>query len=413
MHVFALVFLMTLSPVDAVTTIDTANLLAIDSGSIGTISGSSGGYDAIKNTGRRPVGPTRITREDNLLRTGRRTRLTATTQDLVRNFSLAGWMIRRHLDYVALFDFHSRLATDRGMRDHYDVEQLKQVDDSIEKLMKHDSRPSRCDIAGRFHREKMFRLAEMRRTVDGDVGLLKLADGRLQGIEGDLVRNPGDRDLRDDRFRGNGTPTEWVAGVRTGTAGRSLAFAVHRRGRGGAGYDLNRIVSANNLIHYGHFIRFASDQTRGVSPIVAALNNLRDVYTGFDLALAKMKVSQLFAFAVYSQANDSIGEVGVDEEGDENDDKKYNVDFGSGPVHLELDGADRAEFLESKTPSTEMQAFTQLVTAVALKALDIPYSFYDESHTNFFGQYRASQDAVERDEIPGRQTPGVYYAVAI
>ena len=33
---------------------------------------------------------------------------------------------------------------------------------------------------------------------------------------------------------------------------------------------------------------------------------------------------------------------------------------------------DRAEFLESKTPSSELQAFTQLVIMVGLKALDIP-----------------------------------------
>ncbi len=56
-----------------------------------------------------------------------------------------------------------------------------------------------------------------------------------------------------------------------------------------------------------------------------------------------------------------------------------------------LDGGpdDKFEVIESKQPSTEFQAFTNLVLMAALKALDIPFSFYDESFTNFFGQRMA------------------------
>ena len=54
-----------------------------------------------------------------------------------------------------------------------------------------------------------------------------------------------------------------------------------------------------------------------------------------------------------------------------------------------MEPGDRAEFLESRQPSSEFQDFTQLVVQVALKALDIPFSFYDEAHTNFFGSRAA------------------------
>jgi capsid protein len=63
----------------------------------------------------------------------------------------------------------------------------------------------------------------------------------------------------------------------------------------------------------------------------------------------------------------------------------YEVDFGRGPVLLDLEPGDKAEFLESKTPATEFQSFAQLMVSVALKSLDIPYSFFDESFTNFYG----------------------------
>ncbi len=53
---------------------------------------------------------------------------------------------------------------------------------------------------------------------------------------------------------------------------------------------------------------------------------------------------------------------------------------------FDFDVGDKAEFLESQQPSDQFRAYTQLVSMMALKALDIPYSFYDESFTNYSGQ---------------------------
>lgn len=86
-----------------------------------------------------------------------------------------------------------------------------------------------------------------------------------------------------------------------------------------------------------------------------AVNTLRDCYEGYDYALAKMKVAQLFALAFYRQQADFEGEVyeretvvagsedaadGTLEAGDQ---QRYKVDFGRGPIKLELDDGERAE----------------------------------------------------------------------
>ena len=67
----------------------------------------------------------------------------------------------------------------------------------------------------------------------------------------------------------------------------------------------------------------------------------------------------------------------------------YKVDFGKGPVMLDLDPGDEASIIESKNPSNEFQNFSQTMVSLSLKSLDIPMSFFDESFTNFFGSRAA------------------------
>ena len=137
------------------------------------------------------------------------------------------------------------------------------------------------------------------------------------------------------------------------------------------------------MIHHAYFERF--DQVRGISPLSAAINSFRDVYEGIDYALAKMKVEQLFALVFYRDANESVAALtsGSSEE------NGYSVDFGKGPVQLDLEAGDKAEFLKTDNPGSNTREFIQVVMGIALKALDLPYNFYDEAHTNFFGSRAA------------------------
>ena len=209
------------------------------------------GYDAIEEKQRRRSVAATTSGEDHLLAPSQRRKLTASARDIRRNFAIAAWMVRKHLDFVSQFEFHARTDDEA-------------FNDDLESLMQWWFRPANCDAAGRHPFPKLVRLAEAGRTVDGDCGLLTLADGTLQGIEGDRIRNPSGLAFRD-------TPAaRWVHGVKVNDSGRALAYAVHRRVRRGTAFELERDVPASRLFLHGHYDRF--DQVRGVSPIAAALN---------------------------------------------------------------------------------------------------------------------------------------------
>jgi capsid protein len=68
---------------------------------------------------------------------------------------------------------------------------------------------------------------------------------------------------------------------------------------------------------------------------------------------------------------------------------------------FDLDPGEDMKVVESNNPSMELQQFSRLIVMVALKALDIPYSFFDESHTNYSGS-RGSWMHYERSTMTAR-----------
>lgn len=323
--------------------------------------GGAGGYDAVASKGRRKPPVARTRSEDAELTPTQRILLSSSTRDIERNFSIAAWAIRKHLDYVSTFEFQASTGDDA-------------FDDELEAFVAECSTPDACDAAGRLSLGRFARMLEARRTVDGDVFANRLADGRLQGIEGDRVRTPAGGAPGVD-------PARTTHGVLTDDRGRALGYAVHRRDGAGGRLEFERVLDAAFCDHHGYFARF--DQVRGVSPIAAAVNPLRDVYEGIEYALAKAKVSQLFALAFYRDRGDEpLPGVTAEEDAAGGG---YDVDVNRGPMILDLDPGDRAEILNDKNPSTEFQQFQNAVIAVALKALDVPFSFYDEGHTNYSG----------------------------
>lgn len=338
------------------------------------------GYDIAEPSRRRRALSQSRGSEDRELDSLGRARATQAARDLQRKFAIAAWAVRKHLDYVSAFSFRCRTGV--VLPDGTDLDQR------VEDLIEWWGRKQNFDAAGRHWLPRMLRLIEARRTVDGDVGVLKLDDGRVQVIEGDRIRTPA------------GLPAnDWVHGVRIDPAGRALAYAVHRRGAFGGGYELERIVSAGNLLLHGYYERI--DQVRGISPLAPALHPFADVYEAFEYALAKAKVAQMFGLVTYRDDDAALGGVAETAEGS----GKFAIDFGAGPFHLDLGRDDKAEFLENRTPSTEFYQFTTAMIHGALKALDLPYSFYDEAHTNFYGsrgaliQYLQSCKAKRRDNV--------------
>ena len=132
-------------------------------------------------------------------------------RDIQRNYALAAWAIRKHLDFVSSFTFDSR-NNDEGL------------DTRIEELMEWWMRSENCEVTGRHPFRRCMRLAEARRTVDGDVFWMKLDDGRVQAVEGDRVRNP--LDLPPGLVK---SAERMTHGVKTDAAGRPLAYCVCKR----------------------------------------------------------------------------------------------------------------------------------------------------------------------------------------
>lgn len=326
-----------------------------------------GDYDGAKPTNRRRA-PRTITRsEDSVLSSTDRKALVATARDMRRNFSVAAWAVRKHLDYVSSFSFQARTGDEDLNR-------------RIEELVEWWSEPENCDVAGRHPLARMIRIAEASRTLDGDVLLSRLKTGRLQGIEGDRCRS------------GLGLPPEAegkkiVQGVEVTDQNRAIAYYIYSRGRHGLSLTFEKRLPASFVHLLGYFDRF--DQVRGISPMAPAINTFRDLYESLDYALAKAKIGQLFGLITFRGDPNSITDPNESGHEDKDGNPRYEVDFGLGPYHLDLDDGDRAEILESKTPSSEFQKYTQETIGLGLKALDIPYSFYNESFTNFSGARQA------------------------
>ena len=320
---------------------------------------TTSGYDAANPRLKRRNSGTTVLSSDRLLGESDRRRLIESQRDLWRNYSVAAWAIRKHLDYVANFTFQPLSADADFNKD-------------LSHLMRWWSLGENCDISRRHSLSSIIRLAECRALLDGDVFLVKHRTGTLQGIESDRVRCEG----QGIEEHADGTLT--VHGIKLNRFGTPEKYKVYRKNRGS--YIYERDLPANHVLHLGYFDSF--DQVRGVSPLVSATASFHDVLEVTEYARLKAKVTQLFALAIYSEQPNYEGEPAATG-------GAYDVNFGSGPVKLELEPNDKADFLESRHPSTEFQSFITMSLQAALKSLDIPWSFYDESFTNFFGSRSA------------------------
>ncbi len=88
-------------------------------------------YDATVDKHRRQPPPSSTKDEDLILKPADRRKLVAQSRDIHRNFTIAGWMIRKHLDYTSTFAFQARTG-------------MPEVDEQMEGLIRWWSRPVRA-----------------------------------------------------------------------------------------------------------------------------------------------------------------------------------------------------------------------------------------------------------------------------
>jgi len=308
------------------------------------------GYDAADSSPRRRAVATHQT-EDMALPDSKRRVLIGTTHDLLRNYSAAKWCVNKHLDYVSSFHFQARTNIDW-------------LDTQIEDLMYWWSQPRNCDIAGRHDLRRLTRLMETRATVDGDGFSVKLASGQLQGISADRVRTPT---AKIDIAQGY----DIVNGVIIDQGGAMVGICVHNRN--GSGYVFDRVIPGENIIQHGYFD--TEEQIRGVSPLASSLNVFRDLLEASEYNLISAKIRAMFGLKITKPDTQPMP-------GDGTSTSEYSLD--ELPLMLNLDPGQDAEFMESGAhPSDQFQHYMQVMLGVAMKGLDIPMSFYDESLANY------------------------------
>lgn len=378
-------------------------------------------YQAVQDKGRRQAPKTRVYHESEVLNKYNRLRLQATAQDQARNQSLVAWMVRKHLDYVSKFHFSFRTGKES-------------LDTLVNRIFRWHGAPRNLDYLGRFGRDEMFRLFEMEKVICGDAGLLKLDDLKLQAIESDLIS------------KGSGAPKEVNdSGLVVDTTGRVLQYAICNRGTMGGEHKFDHLEPAGNLIFDGYWNRFSS-QFRGVSPLSTAINTVQDIHEGFEFNLVKSKMHALFGVAIYrdAQGDGNIGSAS----GAQNtrawiaetytwaagdyctfsgklyvcntghstttasvfatdlaagkwtvDATDTGLDLNPRAINmLDLNPGEKAEVLESSTPSTEFVEGSYLFIQIAMLALDIPVTSFDSRRSSFsariadLNEYEVSTD---------------------
>lgn len=344
------------------------------------------GYDATESTPRRKTPKKTVQAEDRELnKLGRKT-LQATARDIRRNEVTARWTISKHIDFVSQHNFQPNTGDES-------------VDDLLRDFFRFASKKENFDISGRYGLDKYMALAESARVVDGDFLSLRLRGGYIQAIESDRIRDPEMFSSEPMSSIYDSPQNGWVQGVRIDSTGRPRTFAVHKRVQ--SGFEFERNVSARRCIWFGYWDRF--DQTRGISPIASVINTIKDLNESYDYALAKSKVAQLFALSITRDAQWGM----QDEFDNDSSSPEREINFNA-PQILDLDAGEEAKFLSTNTPEADTQAFWQDMTGLVLKSLNIPYSFWNESFTNFNGSrtalilYLRSVEKWRRDQVEWR-----------
>lgn len=317
---------------------------SVDSPYQWAVSSKPGTYAAAQASRLKRAPKVSLRHEDDALPQRDRDKLATVTWDNTRNFELAGWAIRKHCDFVAEQNFTPQNGD-------------ATLDDDLTGIVDEMEDAENFDLRGKLGFSDYMRTSESCIQVGGDMLIQRHKSAKAQAIESDRIRNPPDAGDR------------WRNGVRTNRFGKPTHFSIHRR-TGGGGFEFERILKAEDVIHYGVFQRH--DQTRGVTQLSAALNHLEQVGTGIDYALGRALISQLWG--LYKKTDDP---------------SQSRISLSGGPFIAEIGLDEELGSISDRNPSAEFDSFVRHVISIAMKSLDLPYNFYDASHSNFFGSRAA------------------------
>lgn len=355
-------------------------------------------YEAVESSPTRRTIYVSTKSEDQELSPQKRKALVSESRDQQRNFTLAGFALRKHLQFVSYYRFSAETPN-------------REFNRALERRLDVWKRRENCDGARRSTFDELLTLIESHRAVDGDVGILRRSDGRIQIVEGDRIKNPPEdrltqadqREAEISHARGSANPDAtparcWVNGVEIDRDGVAKRYAIWSRDRNGTlVYERNVSADVFDLIAY----RTRRDQIRGVSLFAPAVKMISYLYDGLDYALAKLKLEQMMG--IVTKLDDGGNLVGVPGTNPEAIGGALREKFGRDLLHIALKTGEEAAFMESNNPSQNFQSFTELVSRLIFASLDLPYSFFDGSKTNFYGskgEFEQYLDTVEKKQAP-------------
>jgi len=300
-------------------------------------------------------------------------------REQLRNYSVLSWMIDKHLDFVATFDIQFMTGMDW-------------LDDWLTELLEWWSKAENFDAGKRYSLCSYLRVNDTQKVLMGDMGTLKMADGKVMAVVSDQIGNGYGRHT-DNWFRGVYVdPLTWEA----------RKYRVLRRNiqDGSVSNDFFDVAAHNFYLHAER--KHYPNLIRGISPIANSINSIQDCYEGIQWHLVKMKIAAMFGMVLFEDKNaipnvkidDDTGEV-VQEEAK----AKYDIKL-NGVNALSMERGENLQIIESKVPSTESQTFYEAVTLLALKSLNIPFSFFREDFTNFYGSRGALMHYLRSCEAP-------------
>lgn len=334
-------------------------------------------YDCVERPGNTRPAYYSSRSEDRELTQYQRQLMISEARSQIRNFTMAGFVLRKHLQFVSYYRFAANTPDE-----HFNEE--------LERRVNRWKKRRNCDASNRYGFDQLIYLIESHRALDGDVGVLLLSNGKVQIIEGDRIRTPMDIRARE----------QWEHGVKVNDWGMPLAYAIHDRNPQG-GYTLSRIVNSRNLRLLGYFSR--KDQQRGIPLAAPAIKQFAYLYESIDLALVKQKLEQVLGLKTTLEEDSSFGEKQSRDQRQEALEHQIIETFGPQIMRLNLKIGENAEFIQSNNPSGNFQAFCDRVLQMVFAAYDIPFSFYDGSRTNFYGsrgEFEQFMDGVERKQAP-------------
>ncbi len=343
-------------------------------------------YEAVEPSPTRRIIYVSTRSEDAELPEGKRRALVSESRDQQRNFTLAGFALRKHLQFVSYYRFSAETHN-------------REFNRVLERRVAAWKRRENCDAARRSNLDELLTLIESHRAVDGDVGILRRADCRIQIVEGDRIKNPVEPTAISRLATTDaGNDKRWINGVEVDKDGVARRYSIWARNDSGAEL-FERFVDAKNfdLLAY----RTRRDQVRGVSLFAPACKMISYLYDGLDYALAKLKLEQMMG--IVTKLDDGGNLVGTESTDQNALDGQLREAFGKDLMHLSLRPGEEAAFMESNNPSQNFQTFCELVSRLIFASLDLPYSFFDGSKTNFFGskgEFEQYLDTVEKKQGP-------------